>query len=231
MDRRPKFAERREARRLRQLRCGDYVFEPWLLRAAVRNAIITFRETGNHEATAQGIELEFRPTDFIQINTAINRQMIERVLRLLELDGTHRVLDLFCGLGNFTLPLARHAGEVVGVEGDAGLVERARGNAIRNGIGNATFHLADLAASHIEAPWAGVAYERVLLDPPRSGAAAALDFVGNIRPARVVYVSCHPGFTRPRRGPAGRCVRIPATGGGGHGHVPAYRARGVDCPV
>jgi 23S rRNA (uracil1939-C5)-methyltransferase len=142
---------------------------------------------------AQGIAIGFRPTDFTQINTAINRQMVEHVLRLLELDGSHRVLDLFCGLGNFTLPLARHAAEVVGVEGDAGLVERARGNAIRNGIGNATFHLADLAASQIEAPWAGAAYDRILLDPPRSGAAAALDVVGNIRPARVVYVSCHPG--------------------------------------
>jgi 23S rRNA (uracil1939-C5)-methyltransferase len=149
--------------------------------------------TLSYTLPAQGIELEFRPTDFTQVNSAINRQMVERVLRLLELDGTHRVLDLFCGLGNFTLPLACHAGEVVGIEGDAGLVARARHNAIRNGIGNAVFHVADLAASQIEAPWAGQAYDRILLDPPRSGAAAALDLVGNIRPARVVYVSCHPG--------------------------------------
>jgi 23S rRNA (uracil1939-C5)-methyltransferase len=142
---------------------------------------------------AQGIELDFRPTDFTQINSALNRQMVERVLQLLEPEGSHRVLDLFCGLGNFTLPLARHAGEVVGIEGDAGLVARARHNAARNGIANAAFHVADLSMSRIEARWAGETYQRILLDPPRNGAAAALDIVGNIRPARVVYVSCHPG--------------------------------------
>jgi 23S rRNA (uracil1939-C5)-methyltransferase len=149
--------------------------------------------TLSYRLPAQGIGIEFRPTDFTQVNAAINRQMVERVIDLLEIDGSHRVLDLFCGLGNFTLPLARHAGEVVGVEGEAGLVARARGNAIRNGIGNAAFHVADLAVSNIEASWAGQVYDRILLDPPRSGAAAALDLVGNIRPARVVYVSCHPG--------------------------------------
>jgi 23S rRNA (uracil1939-C5)-methyltransferase len=142
---------------------------------------------------AEGIVLDFRPTDFTQINSAINRLMVDRVLQLLEADGSHRVLDLFCGLGNFTLPLARHAGAVVGVEGDAGLVARARHNAHRNGIGNAVFHVADLSARQIEASWAGQTYERILLDPPRSGAAAALEVVGNIRPGRVVYVSCHPG--------------------------------------
>ena len=139
------------------------------------------------------IKLDFRPTDFTQINSAINRQMVERVLQLLKPVDSDRILDLFCGLGNFTLPLARHAGAVVGIEGDAGLVARARHNAVRNGIGNAVFHVADLAASQIEASWAGETFERMLLDPPRSGAAAALDLVGNIRPARVVYVSCHPG--------------------------------------
>jgi 23S rRNA (uracil1939-C5)-methyltransferase len=141
----------------------------------------------------QGIELDFRPTDFIQINSVINRLLVERVLQLLEATGSHRVLDLFCGLGNFTLPLARHAGEVVGIEGDAGLVARARHNAIANGLANAVFHVADLVARQTEAPWAGLSYERILLDPPRSGAAGALDIVGNLRPGRVVYVSCHPG--------------------------------------
>jgi 23S rRNA (uracil1939-C5)-methyltransferase len=149
--------------------------------------------TLSYALPAQGIEFDFRPTDFTQINAEINRLMVERVLQLLEPGGSHRVLDLFCGLGNFTLPLARHAGVAVGVEGDAGLVARAHHNALRNGIDNAVFHAADLAARQIEAPWAGQTYERILLDPPRSGAAAALDIVGNIRPGRVVYVSCHPG--------------------------------------
>jgi len=149
--------------------------------------------TLSYALPAEGIELEFAPTDFTQVNAEINGQMVTRVLRLLAPEGGHRVLDLFCGLGNFTLPLARHAGEVVGVEGDAGLVARARRNAQRNGIANAAFQVADLAARQTEALWAGQHYERILLDPPRSGAAAALDLVGNIRPERVVYVSCHPG--------------------------------------
>jgi len=149
--------------------------------------------TLSYALPGEGIELEFVPTDFTQVNAEINRQMVSRVLQLLAPEGGDRVLDLFCGLGNFTLPLARHAGEVVGIEGDAGLVARARGNAIRNGIGNAAFHVADLAVNQVEAPWAGQPYQRILLDPPRSGAAAALDVVGNIRPERVVYVSCHPG--------------------------------------
>jgi 23S rRNA (uracil1939-C5)-methyltransferase len=149
--------------------------------------------TLSYALPAQGLELDFGPTDFTQINSAINRLMVERALQLLDPDRSHRVLDLFCGLGNFTLPLARQAGEVVGIEGDAGLVARARHNAVRNGITNAAFHVADLAVSQIEAPWAGRPCQRILLDPPRSGAAAALDIVGNSRPGRVVYVSCHPG--------------------------------------
>jgi 23S rRNA (uracil1939-C5)-methyltransferase len=141
----------------------------------------------------QGIEIEFGPTDFIQINPDINRLMVERVLDLLQVEKTHQVLDLFCGLGNFTLPLARHAGDVTGIEGDAGLVSRARDNALRNGIRNVAFLTANLAMADPESSWAGTAWDRVLLDPPRSGAAAVMDVLGNIRPRRIVYVSCHPG--------------------------------------
>lgn len=141
----------------------------------------------------QGIEIEFGPTDFIQINPDINRLMVERVLGLLQVEKTHQVLDLFCGLGNFTLPLARHAGDVTGIEGDAGLVSRARDNALRNGIRNVAFLTANLAMADPESSWAGTAWDRVLLDPPRSGAAAVMDVLGNIRPRRIVYVSCHPG--------------------------------------
>jgi len=147
----------------------------------------------SYRLAAQDIEIHFRPTDFTQINTGINEQMIARVLELLALDKSDKVLDLFCGLGNFTLPMARQAGLVVGVEGESGLVSRARENAVLNGIENATFHTANLMDDHIESSWVGEGYSKVLLDPPRSGAAEVLDMLGNVGPKRIVYVSCHPG--------------------------------------
>jgi 23S rRNA (uracil1939-C5)-methyltransferase len=146
-----------------------------------------------YELPGQDVAIEFRPTDFTQINPVINRQTVDRVVQLLELQSEDSVLDLFCGVGNFTLPLARLTATVTGVEGEAELVGRARHNAELNGIDNASFHVADLAGDNIEAAWAGRRYDKVLLDPPRSGAAAVLDVVGNIRPLRIVYVSCHPG--------------------------------------
>lgn len=142
---------------------------------------------------AQEVEIRFRPTDFIQINPDMNRRIVERVLALLAPGPTERVLELYCGLGNFTLPLARRAATVTGIEGDAGLVSRARDNAALNRIDNAAFHVADLAADNRDAHWAGGVYDKVLLDPPRAGAPAAIDILGNIRPARIVYVSCQPG--------------------------------------
>ena len=147
----------------------------------------------SYRLPVQDIEIHFRPTDFTQINTRINEQMIARVLDMMALHTSDRVLDLFCGLGNFTLPMARQAGLVVGVEGEAGLVSRARENAVLNAIDNAVFYTANLIDNHIEASWAGEGYNKVLLDPPRSGAAEVLDMLGNIGPERIVYVSCHPG--------------------------------------
>ncbi|MGB5306750.1 MAG: 23S rRNA (uracil(1939)-C(5))-methyltransferase RlmD, partial [Gammaproteobacteria bacterium] len=151
------------------------------------------REDLAYQLPAEDIEIRFQPTDFTQVNGVINQLMVARVLELLAPEQEDRVLDLFCGLGNFTLPLARHAGQVTGVEGDAGLISRARDNAHSNAINNVTFHSADLALESPEVAWAGVHYDKVLLDPPRSGAAAVLDIIGNIHPQRIVYVSCHPG--------------------------------------
>jgi 23S rRNA (uracil1939-C5)-methyltransferase len=140
-----------------------------------------------------GVTLRFEPGDFLQVNAAMNRLLVERTIGLLAPDAAARVLDLFCGLGNFTLPLARHAGSVVGVEGDAGLIERARANAVRNGFDNVRFHAADLAAApQAGAPWLSGGATHVLLDPPRVGAQALLPVVAALRPRRVVYVSCHP---------------------------------------
>jgi 23S rRNA (uracil1939-C5)-methyltransferase len=140
-----------------------------------------------------GLRLEFEPTDFIQVNGALNEAMVGRAVELLELEPSHAVLDLFCGLGNFSLPLATRAREVVGIEGDAGLVARAAANARLNAIGNAGFLAADLAADSSAAAWAGRPYDRVLLDPPRAGAREILPVVGRSGARRVVYISCHPG--------------------------------------
>ena len=146
----------------------------------------------NFELPAYDVTLDFRPLDFIQVNGGMNRRMIDHALALLDPQPSDRVLDLFCGLGNFTLPLARRAAQVVGVEGETGLVQRARDNATKNGIANATFHSADLAADQRATAWAKADYELVLLDPPRSGADAVLDYLPRKSTRRVVYVSCHP---------------------------------------
>ena len=142
---------------------------------------------------AYDVELEFQPLDFIQINAGMNRRMLDHVSNLLDSQPSDRVLDLFCGLGNFTLPLARRAAHVTGVEGEAGLVRRAGENARRNRIENAEFFTADLAADQRNAAWAKADYDLLLLDPPRSGAAEILEYLPRRGVRRVVYVSCHPG--------------------------------------
>jgi 23S rRNA (uracil1939-C5)-methyltransferase len=139
------------------------------------------------------VELNFRPLDFIQVNAGLNQKMIAKTLELLDVQPDDRVLDLFCGLGNFTLPLARLAREVVGVEGEAGLVARARENATRNALTNVQFHAADLAQDLSGLPWMRAGFDKLLLDPPRSGADAVLKQLPLKGLKRIVYVSCHPG--------------------------------------
>jgi 23S rRNA (uracil1939-C5)-methyltransferase len=140
------------------------------------------------------VRLEFAPTDFIQVNGAMNRALVARAVSLLELTRDSCVLDLYCGLGNLTLPLARHAGTVVGVEGDRALVERARHNAQLNGIENAAIIEADLASPlPPDLPWLSGGFSHVLLDPPRAGAREVLRTIARIGPRRVLYISCHPG--------------------------------------
>jgi len=139
------------------------------------------------------LRLAFQPLDFIQVNAGMNAKMIASALELLDPQPGQRILDLFCGLGNFTLPIARRVAEVVGVEGDAGLVARARANAQRNGIDNARFFAADLAVPLAGEPWLGERYNALLLDPPRSGAQALLPQLPLKKIDRIVYVSCHPG--------------------------------------
>jgi 23S rRNA (uracil1939-C5)-methyltransferase len=141
------------------------------------------------------LEIEFLPTDFIQVNAAVNQALVAQAVQLLQLGADSSVLDLYCGLGNFSLALARAARQVVGVEGDAGLVARARANAGRNGITNAHFFSADLTADLTAAgaaPWLGQHYSHVLLDPPRAGALAMLPHIARLAPERLLYVACDP---------------------------------------
>jgi 23S rRNA (uracil1939-C5)-methyltransferase len=139
-----------------------------------------------------GVRLVFGPSDFIQVNAAMNQKMIHRALELLGIDKGDRVLDLFCGLGNFTLPIATLAGEVVGIEGDAELIRKAKENARQNGLENASFHAADLSEDPGSAPWLKQHYDKVLVDPPRSGAEFILPHIAASGASRIVYVSCHP---------------------------------------
>jgi len=137
------------------------------------------------------VTLSFEPLHFAQVNAAMNRRMVSLALKLLAIGPTDRVLDLFCGGGNFTLPIARHAGQVVGVEGEANLVAMARRNATANGIGNATFWQCDLANPTSSEHWARPDYTAALLDPPRSGAAAMVELLASLDIPRLVYLSCH----------------------------------------
>jgi 23S rRNA (uracil1939-C5)-methyltransferase len=140
-----------------------------------------------------GVSMAFEPLDFIQVNGAMNERMIDHALELLAPQPHERVLDLFCGLGNFTLPIAKRVAHVTGVEGDAGLIARARANAARQGIANAGFDVADLAGDQRDAPWAKATWDALLLDPPRAGADQVLGYLPRKGTDRVVYVSCHPG--------------------------------------
>lgn len=146
----------------------------------------------NYALPDQGLVFNFKPAMFTQVNYEINRQMVNRALEALDLQPGDAVLDLFCGLGNFTLPLATRAGHVTGIEGDLPLVEHARNNAKFNNIGNVEFHVADLGKSLSDQPWAQRRYHKVLLDPSRAGASEVLPYLKDWQPERIVYVSCNP---------------------------------------
>ncbi len=140
----------------------------------------------------QKLELLFHPTDFTQINLAINQQMVDRALSLLNLQAHETVLDLFCGLGNFTLPLAQRAKQVTGVEGSLEMTKRAQMNADHNHITNTSFYAHDLTKDISTAPWAATSYDAILIDPPRSGAKELIEQIRPFKAKRIVYVSCHP---------------------------------------
>ena len=138
------------------------------------------------------LKLQFDIRDFIQVNSELNQQMVATALSWLNLTKQDRVLDLFCGMGNFTLPLAKQVAAVVGVEAVAEMVEKAKFNAAANQLNNAHFYQADLSASFADKPWAAEAFDKILLDPPRSGAAFALNALSQLKAQTVLYISCNP---------------------------------------
>jgi len=136
--------------------------------------------------------LRFLPGDFIQVNGAVNRSLIAQAMALLAPAKHERLLDLYCGLGNFTLPLARRVREIVGLEGCGSLVKRAEDNARHNSIGNAQFHQADLTTIEACQGWLRQAWHKLIVDPTRSGCAALVRTPEISRVSRILYVSCNP---------------------------------------
>ena len=138
------------------------------------------------------IDIFFNPTDFIQVNNEVNQLLINRVLELLALGKDDHVLDLFCGVGNFSLPLARYAGKVTGVEGDALLVGQARENAVHNKLINLEFYTIDLQQKTLQGEWVNQNYTKMLIDPPRSGASDIINQMDRFNVDQLIYVSCNP---------------------------------------
>lgn len=151
--------------------------------------LLYFLDTGE---TYSRLQMQFMPYHFTQVNFAINRKMVRQALDWLDLQPSDCVLDLFCGLGNFTLPIAQRTDKAVGVEGEKSLVEWAKYNAESNAIDNVEFHQADLTQNTQLMSWrVNYRYNKVLIDPPRAGAADIMPLLKTIKPERICYVSCH----------------------------------------
>ena len=142
--------------------------------------------------TSDGLRLVFSPRDFIQVNDGVNQKMVGTALAWLDIQPQDRVLDLFCGMGNFTLPLAKAAASVVGVEGVPALVAKGRENAALNGLQNVTFFHENLEEDVTRQVWAKHGFDKILLDPARAGAPGVMAHIIKLAPRRVVYVSCNP---------------------------------------
>jgi 23S rRNA (uracil1939-C5)-methyltransferase len=147
----------------------------------------------NYALPEYQLDMRFHPLDFIQVNNEINPRMIQQALTMLDPQADDTILDLFCGLGNFTLPLARFAKHVTGIEGSLEMVTRGQENALHNQLENTEFHVANLAAIPRVMPnWMQKKYNKILLDPPRTGAKEILPLFPKFAPKRIVYVSCNP---------------------------------------
>ena len=150
------------------------------------------RQYLSYELPKENIKFQFLPTDFTQINAGLNRLMVDKALALLELEPSDTVLDLFCGLGNFSLPIARRCAKVIGVEGSDAMVARAQMNADLNGLTNTAFFCANLDDESAFESFNTQGITKMLIDPPRLGAMAVVKQMHLFNPQRLVYVSCNP---------------------------------------
>ena len=141
---------------------------------------------------ALGLRFAFEPLDFLQVNSELNQDMVLKSIELLDPRPEDRILDLFCGLGNFTLALATKAGQVTGIEGSAEMVSRGNANARMNKLNNIEFRAVDLYQPSEVQPWPAAEYNKILLDPPRSGALELLPWIAASKVYRVLYISCNP---------------------------------------
>jgi len=152
-----------------------------------KNEPALYYDIPNHQ-----IRIAFHPSDFTQVNYAVNCQMIDSAIDLLDLQGDDELLDLFCGLGNFSLPVGRYVKAITGIEGDSNMVEKAKVNAVNNGIDNATFHVANLFENISHYHWARKKYSKIILDPPRAGAEEIARNINQFSANKIVYISCNP---------------------------------------
>lgn len=171
--------------------CSVHHAQLWLHGEGDPQPVDAMQQLG-YRLDSWNLQLAYRPGDFAQVNAVVNESMVAQALQWLAPRGNERVLDLFCGLGNFALPLAQQACEVIAVEGVQTMVERAAGNARDNGLGNAHFYQADLSKPLAEASWAVGGFDAILLDPPRDGALQVVQQIGSLGAKRLVYVSCNP---------------------------------------
>ena len=174
---------------------GDKLGITWYTQSGGLETIKPLVEPVNltYSITDHNIEMSFLPNDFTQVNFALNQKMINLAIELLDLNSEDEVIDLFCGLGNFTLPISRYVNKIVGIEGDRGLVERAKENAKMNEVSNASFYKADLFEDVSGFEWfRGQKYNKALIDPARTGAIEIVELLPKLSIERLVYVSCNP---------------------------------------
>ena len=145
-----------------------------------------------HIGLQKTVDIQFSPNDFIQVNGENNRKLVAQAIDFLDLNENDRVLDLFCGIGNFTLPMATLVSKVVGVEGSDHMVVRAKQNASNNMLSNIDFHSADLTQTLDGQPWSYDGFTKILIDPPRAGAFDIIKNISHFSPEKIVYVSCNP---------------------------------------